>query len=125
VGSDHLGLLFDVGNGVSYGYDSVDFLTPVLAHVRHVHVKDSAVVDGRVVFAPPGTGRSRVEECVRLLEQAGYRGLYSIEPHLHLVPHEARTGDPAVMADAYLEYGRAAQGLLRAAGVREAADADA
>lgn len=124
VGTEHLGLLFDTGNGISYGYDSVEFLAPVIEHVRHVHLKDSVHVDGRAAFVPPGEGESRVAECVRMLEGSGYRGLYSIEPHLHLVPHESRTGKPSAMADAYVDYGRSAAALLAAAGVREVTGAD-
>ncbi|WP_128428108.1 sugar phosphate isomerase/epimerase family protein [Streptomyces cyaneus] len=112
VGSPHLTLLFDTGNGVSYGYDSLEFLAPIVQHVQHVHVKDSTTVDGEVVFVEPGTGDSRVLECVELLEESGYRGLYSIEPHLHLVPHQKKRGDASRMPAEYLAYGQLTENLL-------------
>lgn len=114
VGTDHLGLLFDSGNGVTHGYDSLEFLLPVIDHVRHVHLKDSVRLegDGDVAFVELGAGASRVVDCVRALEAAGYAGLYSIEPHVHLVPHAGRRGDPVHMRDAYLAYGRHATTLL-------------
>ncbi|EHN73185.1 hypothetical protein SMCF_7391 [Streptomyces coelicoflavus ZG0656] len=112
VGSPHLTLLFDTGNGVSYGYDSVEFLTPVVSHVGHVHLKDSALFGGEPAFVGLGEGDSRVAECVAVLERAGYTGLYSIEPHLHLVPHQRKVGDDARKGVEYLAYARQAEDLL-------------
>ncbi|MEV0678916.1 sugar phosphate isomerase/epimerase family protein [Actinosynnema sp. NPDC050436] len=108
VRSPALGLLFDTGNGVAHGYDGFALLEKVLPHVAHVHVKD-AVGDR---FVPPGQGAARVADCVKLLRDNGYRGAWSLEPHLCAVPH--RGGVPAVGASAaFVRAGRAMARLLR------------
>jgi sugar phosphate isomerase/epimerase len=89
VDSPNMRLLFDIGNGVAYGYDAVDFLTAVLPWVSHVHVKDGIrPLNGEEpAWTWPGEGDARVADCVQLLERAGYTGWYSIEPHLVHIPH--------------------------------------
>ncbi|WP_306317857.1 MULTISPECIES: sugar phosphate isomerase/epimerase [unclassified Streptomyces] len=107
VASDRLRLLFDTGNGLAYGYDSVEFLAEVLPWVEHVHIKDGLVrPDEGAEFTMPGEGTARLTECVRLLEASGYRGDYSIEPHLARIPHLALDGDPAELAAGYRAYAR-------------------
>ena len=101
---DGLGLLFDVGNGIAYGYKSLPFLREVLPHVKHLHVKDGTVVDGEAVFGWPGTGDAQLVDCLRLLAKSGYQGWYSIEPHVALIPHLGISGDPARMESAYADY---------------------
>ncbi|WP_345943315.1 M20/M25/M40 family metallo-hydrolase [Streptomyces sp. SID8352] len=90
VDSPALRLLFDTGNGIAHGYDAVSLLTPLLPHVAHVHVKDGVPGPGpgEAVYTLPGDGTARVADCLRLLEDHGYRGAYSLEPHLAVLPHE-------------------------------------
>lgn len=120
VDSPALRLLFDVGNGVAYGYPSAPTLAAVVQHVVHVHVKDAVTgPEGRVGFVPPGTGEAQVAKCLRLLLAHGYTGALSIEPHLHLRPHlavasaDAAPGDPG-RGDhaAFVAYGRALERLV-------------
>ncbi|MEU3020323.1 sugar phosphate isomerase/epimerase family protein [Nocardiopsis sp. NPDC007018] len=113
--SPALRLLFDTGNGVAHGYDAPALLRPLVEYVAHVHVKDAVPLPGgETAYVAPGRGRAGVEECVRLLAAHGYRGAWSIEPHLHLRPHLSATGaDPGLGdPDAFVEYGRAAQTLV-------------
>ncbi|MEU9576660.1 sugar phosphate isomerase/epimerase family protein [Streptomyces chilikensis] len=113
VGSSRLRLLFDTGNGLAYGYDSVPFLRQVLPWVEHVHIKDGVVrPDGTAEFTLPGEGTADVAECVRLLEEYGYRGHYSLEPHLAHIPHLGVAGDPVALADGYRAYTRRFAALL-------------
>ncbi|MBT2510081.1 sugar phosphate isomerase/epimerase [Streptomyces sp. ISL-98] len=113
VGSPRLRLLFDTGNGLAYGYDAVEFLERVLPWVDHVHIKDGFVrADGAAEFTLPGEGTVRLTECVRLLEEYGYRGWYSLEPHLARIPHLGVAGDPAELAAGYRAYARALTQLL-------------
>lgn len=93
VGSPALRLLFDTGNGIAYGYRGYDMLTQILTHVAHVHVKDADGGDTQggaagPVYTLPGAGQARVADCLRLLLCSGYTGVWSIEPHLSLRPHE-------------------------------------
>lgn len=114
------GVLFDIGNGPSHGYDSLEMLRAVLPHVAHVHVKDARLSDdGQASFTMPGEGDCEVAACIDLLERSGYGGLYAIEPHLRLIPHlgisnlDGSNGDSA--AEAYIRYGRTVQAMVDAA----------
>ncbi|MBF4622768.1 sugar phosphate isomerase/epimerase family protein [Clavibacter sp. VKM Ac-2872] len=115
VDSDALALIFDTGNGVSYGYDSVEFLQPVMEHVRHVHVKDSVRGPGGVDFVPVATGSSRVRECIELLEEHGYGGLYSIEPHVERQPHLGTSNADDALARSYERCMRDVERVLEGA----------
>jgi sugar phosphate isomerase/epimerase len=108
VDNPALKLLFDTGNGVAHGYDGYALLREVVAHVEHVHVKD-AVGDR---FVPPGSGAARVADCVALLRANGYRGAWSLEPHVWLRPHESGVL-AADAAPAFVAAGRAMAGLVR------------
>ncbi|SMC49508.1 sugar phosphate isomerase/epimerase family protein [Lentzea albidocapillata] len=108
VASPALKLLFDTGNGVAHGYDGFDLLGDIAHLVEHVHVKD-ADAHG---FTIPGEGTARVADCVKLLRANGYRGAWSLEPHLALRPHEP--GELAADAvTSFLTAGRAMAELLR------------
>ncbi|MFD1146202.1 sugar phosphate isomerase/epimerase family protein [Saccharothrix hoggarensis] len=108
VDNPALRLLFDTGNGVAHGYDGHAMLREVVSHVEHVHVKD-AVGDR---FVPPGAGHARVADCVELLRAHGYRGAWSLEPHVSLLPHESGALAPDAAA-AFVAAGRAMAGLVR------------
>jgi len=103
---DGLRLLFDIGNGIAYGYPSPPFLREVLPYVDHVHVKDGHTEQGEAVFCWPGEGQAELAECLRLLREFEYQGWYSVEPHIAKIPHLGVSGDPDRMAEGYLEYVR-------------------
>jgi L-ribulose-5-phosphate 3-epimerase len=106
VGDDALSVLFDVGNGLAYGYDSVAFLERVLPFVAHVHVKDGRRTERGVQWLPPAEGDARLEECIERLFAHGYGGLFSIEPHLLTVPHLGRQAEGEEGLRAFVDYGR-------------------
>jgi sugar phosphate isomerase/epimerase len=113
VDSPSLRLLFDTGNGLAYGYRSLPFLREVLPLVEHVHVKDGiTTAGGDAVFGMPGEGAARLVDCMALLEEHGYRGWYSIEPHVALIPHLGVRGDPVLQERAYRGYAAAFLALL-------------
>ncbi len=122
VGSPALRLLFDTGNGIAYGYEAYDLLADILPHVAHVHVKDAEGDATDPGYTLPGAGRCRVAECLRLLLRSGYTGVWSIEPHLSLRPHES--GSSALSGadghegdqgrhDGFLASGHALEQLVR------------
>ncbi|MEU1006892.1 sugar phosphate isomerase/epimerase family protein [Streptomyces sp. NPDC005890] len=113
IDSPSLRLLFDAGNGLAYGYESIGFLRETLPWVEHVHIKDGVRrTDGSAEFGLPGDGEAGLADCVELLESAGYRGWYSIEPHVALIPHLGITAESPVLEDAYTAYGRRFSALV-------------
>ncbi len=112
VDSQHLKLLFDIGNGLAYGYEAVPFLRAVLPWVAHVHVKDGVRTGDGAEFGVPGDGEAGVAECVRLLGEAGYDGWYSLEPHVAHIPHLGVTADPATLEAGYRTCAEKFLGLL-------------
>jgi sugar phosphate isomerase/epimerase len=115
IDSPALKLLFDIGNPVAYGYDGLAFLRRVLPWVVHVHVKDGITSPGgQVVSTYPGEGQAQVIPCLQLLLENGYRGIWSIEPHLHLIPHLRKVGEQAQLWNSYVDYGRRFMTLVEA-----------
>ena len=118
-----LRLLFDIGNGIAYGYEAYEVLADVVDLVAHVHVKDATGTSADPVYTMPGDGDSRVADCLRLLLRHGYDGTISIEPHLSVRPHEtgyapghrehAHAETPArSQAAAFVAYGRRLERLV-------------
>ncbi|GIQ68042.1 sugar phosphate isomerase/epimerase [Xylanibacillus composti] len=105
-------LLFDTGNGIAYKYDALAFLQQVWPYVEHVHIKDGRLLDGEAVYTLPGEGHASVRACVQWLIEHDYRGIWAIEPHLHLIPHLHKSGDGQAMGQAYVTYGRCLEQLL-------------
>ncbi|MBJ7311270.1 sugar phosphate isomerase/epimerase family protein [Rugamonas sp. CCM 8940] len=117
VDDPHFRLLFDIGNGLSYGYTALDYLEQLLPWIAHVHLKDGQLVDGEVVYTMPGEGGAGVRDCLRYLAERQYAGGYAIEPHLHLIPHlRAGGGDGALMLSSYQAYARRTAALIEQAG---------
>ncbi|MGV9674964.1 sugar phosphate isomerase/epimerase family protein [Nocardia sp. NPDC003482] len=112
VDSPALRLLFDAGNGPAHGYTDVDYLAAVIDLVEHVHVKDAIDTAEGVRYVLPGHGRCRVADSVRMLLDHGYRGVFSIEPHLTLRPHETMTELTDITE--FVDYGTCFEELLAA-----------
>jgi sugar phosphate isomerase/epimerase len=110
VDSPALGLVFDTGNGLEYGYDARDMLAELLDgaadRVLHVQVKDADGTADDPVYRYPGVGAQRVAEQLGLLAAAGYAGAVSIEPHMVVRPHDGEWEPGTVGADVFVEYGR-------------------
>jgi inosose dehydratase len=91
VDSPYLRLNLDTGNTFIAGQDPVAFLREFVAKVSHVHVKDVseslalAMRGGQSGIAvsqcPLGEGvnAGNIKECLKLLRDAGYEGVLSIE----------------------------------------------
>ncbi|MEV7216344.1 TIM barrel protein [Kitasatospora cineracea] len=93
VDSPGLRLLHDTGNGIAYGYDGFELLRRTAGHVDHVHVKDAVGSGPDTRYVLPGTGDARLAESLRLLTARGWRGVWSLEPHLATRPHEGLAAD--------------------------------
>jgi sugar phosphate isomerase/epimerase len=86
-----LGMNFDTGNTYIAGQDPVEFLKRFLGRVNHVHIKDvspslaAAVRGGQTGIAVShcalgdGVNAGNIRECIRILRDAGYSGVLSME----------------------------------------------
>ena len=81
-----IGATVDTGWFGTHGTDAAAALRQLAPRVVHVHLKDVLAAGGHVTCAY-GAGVVPVEECVRVLEQSGYTGGYSVE-------HEPEDHDP-------------------------------
>lgn len=119
-----LKLVFDTGNPpididvrtpFPYAHqNSLEFYEHVKDLVVHVHIKDSRVdAQGNEVFYFPGEGDGQVPQIVSLLEQRGYAGGYTIEPHMAVVFHNAsiRTSEEQ-RTENFIAYGRKFESML-------------
>ncbi len=107
INSPSFKMLFDTGNPVTHGQDSLEFYHKVKKHIVYVHIKDAKKTEGGHVFTYPGEGDGYVNEIVADLKKWGYEGVLSIEPHLQKIIHESREADsPEKAMEAYLNYGR-------------------
>lgn len=105
VNDPRLRLLFDLGNGIEYGYETLEFLPHVLPWIDHVHVKDGRHDrTGKAEFTYPGGGLVDLPRCIRLLEESGYQGWYSLEPHISFMPHSTASPEPGELARIYHAY---------------------
>lgn len=116
VASSALRVLFDVGNGLAYGYDARTLLEQVLPLVAHVHVKDGIRTGNDVRWVPPGEGEAHVEDCVARLLVHGYDGLFSMEPHMFTIPHQGIQAAEGEAVESFVAYGRRFEELVSARG---------
>lgn len=71
---------FDFANFVQCGQDALDAYEMLKPYITYVHVKDAVMDTGEVT--PAGEGDGHVAEILRCLDQEGYDGFLSLEPHL-------------------------------------------
>ncbi len=96
VGDDNYGWLVDVGNFLCVDEYSLDGVRRALPYVMHVHVKDFLYRKPAELYAEPegffktrngnllrgtvlGHGDVPVAACIKLLREAGYDGVFSLE----------------------------------------------
>ncbi|MFD6989163.1 sugar phosphate isomerase/epimerase family protein [Streptomyces sp. NPDC059943] len=114
--SPALRLLFDVGNGIAYGYEAYDHLAHIAPYVAHVHVKDGTGDTSAQFYSLPGDGDCRVADSLRLLFDQGYSGTVSIEPHINIRPHEGWSDPSGDYVDEFVAYGQRLEKLVRELG---------
>lgn len=102
VGMPDVGFLWDAHNTVVSGHESPEETFRALsAYIRHTHLKDSRPEKDGVRYVLTGQGTIPVEQTVKTLVRAGYRGYFCFEwekrwhPDLEepeiAFPHYART----------------------------------
>lgn len=76
----NVGLIWDFFNMWSVTNESPTDVYRVLGkYIRHVHVKDGSMVNGKLAYTFIGKGIAPVKETVDLLKASGYKGYYSFE----------------------------------------------
>lgn len=71
---------FDFSNFVQCGQDTMEAYKMLKPYITYIHVKDALAENGEVVL--PGDGAGNVREIMALLEESGFEGFLSLEPHL-------------------------------------------
>ena len=79
-GGENLKATFDFANFVQCGQDTLEAWDMLKEYVAYVHVKDALFDGGRVV--PVGQGDGNVKEIRARMDQEGFQGFLSLEPHL-------------------------------------------
>ena len=79
-GADNAGVLWDVHHTVRYYYENPEETAAALGElIRHVHVKDSVVKNGKIEYRMMGYGDISVLDCVKALKNQNYGGYISLE----------------------------------------------
>ena len=116
MNSPHFRLVYDTGNPLWHGLDPGEFYRKVKDAIAYVHIKDGRrKPGGEAEAAYCGEGEGKVAEVISDLLASGYRGGFSIEPHLASVIHEGKEGDSEVAYKVYVEYGRRLAQLVKTA----------
>lgn len=76
----NVGLVWDFTNMWSITKEAPISVYPKLApYIRHVHVKDYKMQDGKMRYTLLGQGMAPAFQALDLLQRAGYKGFYSFE----------------------------------------------
>lgn len=71
---------FDFANFIECGQDTLEAYHMLKPYIAYVHVKDAILKTREIV--PAGQGDGKLSEIFTLLDQTGYEGTLSLEPHL-------------------------------------------
>jgi sugar phosphate isomerase/epimerase len=80
IDSPHFRATFDFANFVQCGQDPTEAYQMLKPYITYVHIKDALAKDGTVV--PGGQGDGHLAEIFADLKAEGYKGFFSLEPHL-------------------------------------------
>lgn len=72
---------FDFANFIQCGQDTMEAYEMLRPYISYIHIKDACLSDGRVV--PAGEGDGQVRDILKRLDEDGYQGFLSLEPHLN------------------------------------------
>lgn len=75
-----VGVVWDIHHPYRHLKEPVKVTYKTLApYIKHVHIKDSVVLDHKVCYKRIGEGDMPVAECISLLKKGGYEGYLSLE----------------------------------------------
>ena len=121
IDSPSLRIVFDSGNVVAHGGSGADtwkFYLAAKPFIVHFHIKDcfedKKTENGEVLHTYPGEGSSGVRDIIIDLLKSGYRGAFSIEPHIAVQIHlGTKTSEHPEAKSIYLEYGNRTNDLFK------------
>ena len=77
---ENSGVLWDINHTVRFFNESAaDTMKNIGGLVKHVHLKDSVMENGGLVYKMPGSGDLPIRDCIAALKAVGYDGYYSFE----------------------------------------------
>lgn len=80
AGHPNVGLVWDISNMWTVTKESPSAVyTKLKKYIRHTHIKDAILLDGKLQYKFLGEGEVPVFEAVDLLARGGYKGYYSLE----------------------------------------------
>ncbi len=115
INSPHLRFIWDPANFVQCGaVEQVDrWWEELHPYIGYIHIKDARLADNLVTLA--GDGDGQLLELLTRLQETGYEGLLSLEPHLL----EARHSSGFSGADGMEAAVRALRKLMNEVGIEE------
>lgn len=80
AGEPGFGLIWDVYHSwLWHGEDFLPFYEALRSRIRHVHIKDCALENGKPRLCLPGEGILPLKAMIGRLQEDGYKGFYSFE----------------------------------------------
>ena len=80
VSHPHVGLVWDAYNMWSVTHESPSGVYAALKnYIKHAHIKDAKIINGKEKFVPLGTGDSPIFEAIDVLAKNNYSRYYSFE----------------------------------------------
>lgn len=119
VDSPNFKLLYDLGNTISHGYDPWEFFKIIRGNFDYIHIKDAKMnpSGGKSKdYTYCGMGDAMLKEILTIiLNEDGYDGIISIEPHVAAIVHldsaDAKVS-PEKKFSSYIKYGRMLEQLI-------------
>lgn len=80
IKTKNIGILYDIHHPYRYFNEDPEYtINNIAPYIRHVHIKDSVMENGKARYRLLGEGDLPVARIVKLLKKAGYDGFYSLE----------------------------------------------
>ncbi|NLB91304.1 MAG: sugar phosphate isomerase/epimerase [Clostridiales bacterium] len=80
IDKENVGILWDIHHPFRYLHESAEKTFHNIAPwLKHTHIKDSILQNGKVRYVPCGQGDLPLEEIFTLLQKNDYQGFYSLE----------------------------------------------
>ncbi len=102
TGEDNVGVIWDIHHPYRYYGETPEYTIDTIGDfIRHVHIKDSIVENGKLRYTMVSYGDLPVEDCVKRLLAIGYDGFFSLE---WLKRWDLSLEEPGIAFAAYASY---------------------